>query len=150
MQILMKFRKEKNIPIFDGLVVLDIQLLESLPSYGRKKQSYSELLQPLRRRRAGGRLECFLTQHPPPLIQHYHQPPHLIHSTLMYTIKYSNRPSGFFITEPSSLCRLLIHPRSSLMEPFNQKTGECDNIMADSNGLSTIIFFPKCIDSLFP
>ena len=61
-----------------------------------------------------------------------------------------NQISAFFIREPSSLCRLLIHPRSSLMEPFNQKTGECDNIMADSNGLSTIILFHKCIDSLFP
>ena len=31
----------------------------------------------------------YITQHPPPLIQHYHQPPHHLHSTFMYTIKYS-------------------------------------------------------------
>ena len=29
------------------------------------------------------------TQHPPPLIYHYHQPPHLLDSTIIYTIKYS-------------------------------------------------------------
>ena len=40
-------------------------LFKSLPSYGRKKQWYSELLQPLRRRRrAGGRLECTMYSAP--------------------------------------------------------------------------------------
>ena len=31
----------------------------------------------------------YITQHPPPLIHHYHQPSHLLHSTIVYTIKYS-------------------------------------------------------------
>ena len=40
----------------------------------------------------------YITKHPPPLIQRHNQPPHLQHSTIMYTIKYSmachagNRP----------------------------------------------------------
>ena len=40
-------------------------VVEALPSYGRKKQWYSVLLQPLRRRRrAGGRLECTMYSAP--------------------------------------------------------------------------------------
>ena len=36
----------------------------------------------------------YITKHPPPLIQRHNQSPHLQHSTIMYTIKYSMPPSA--------------------------------------------------------
>ena len=47
----------------------------------------------------------YITQHPPPLIQHYHQPPHHLHSTLMYTIKYSMAATAHCII--ASFCHMM-------------------------------------------